>query len=208
MRSVATPDDAPAGQSVNRDTSPRDRHTHERLIRPIDHPPFRRLLPARNPAGPGATLRAHPRLGHRHRHLRRRVPRLLLVPAPRQYLWATHASRRLLAVRLHRSVDAVDRAVRELADTGLVRIQHRRDGRRNLTNRYHLTTQEPDASRAARHQDEHSQGRKEHASQHRRTQRLCTGRGGCRRIWKPVACHGAESLGHMTRSQHSLSVET
>jgi hypothetical protein len=33
-------------------------------------------------------------------------------------------SRKLLAVRLHRSVDAVDRAVRELADTGLVRIEH------------------------------------------------------------------------------------
>ena len=57
-------------------------------------------------------------------------------------------SRRLLAVRLHRSVDAVDRAVRELADTGLVRIEHRRDGRRNLTNRYHLTTTDPNGPRS------------------------------------------------------------
>ena len=55
-------------------------------------------------------------------------------------------SRKLLAVRLHRSVDAVDRAVRELADTGLVRIEHRRASRRNLTNRYHLTTQDPNGS--------------------------------------------------------------
>jgi hypothetical protein len=55
-------------------------------------------------------------------------------------------SRKLLAVRLHRSVDAVDRAVRELADNGLVRIEHRRAGRRNLTNRYHLTTQDPNGS--------------------------------------------------------------
>ena len=52
-------------------------------------------------------------------------------------------SRKLLAVRLHRSVDAIDRAVRELVDTGLVRIEHRRAGRRNLTNRYHLTTTDP-----------------------------------------------------------------
>ena len=29
MRSVATPDDTPVGQSMNRDTSPLDRHTHE-----------------------------------------------------------------------------------------------------------------------------------------------------------------------------------
>ena len=55
-------------------------------------------------------------------------------------------SRKLLAVRLHRSVDAVDRAVRELADTGLVRIEHRRAGRRNLTNRYHLTTHDPNGT--------------------------------------------------------------
>ena len=52
-------------------------------------------------------------------------------------------SRKLLAVRLHRSVDAVDRAVRELADAGLLRVEHRRAGRRNLTNRYHLTTRPP-----------------------------------------------------------------
>ena len=32
---------------------------------------------------------------------------------------------------------------RELVDGGLVRIEHRRAGRRNLTNRYHLTTIDP-----------------------------------------------------------------
>ena len=55
-------------------------------------------------------------------------------------------SRKLLAVRLHRSVDTVDRAVRELVDTGLLRVEHRRAGRRNLTNRYHLTTHDPDGT--------------------------------------------------------------
>ena len=44
---------------------------------------------------------------------------------------------------IDRLTGPVDRAVRELADTGLVRIEHRRAGRRNLTNRYHLTTQDP-----------------------------------------------------------------
>ena len=57
-------------------------------------------------------------------------------------------SRKLLAVRLHRSVDAIDRAVRELADTGLLRVEHRRAGRQNLTNRYHLTTTDPNGSRS------------------------------------------------------------
>ncbi|MGA7688793.1 MAG: helix-turn-helix domain-containing protein [Jiangellales bacterium] len=57
-------------------------------------------------------------------------------------------SRKLLAVRLHRSVDAVDRAVRELVGAGLLRVEHRRAGRRNLTNRYHLTTADPQRSRS------------------------------------------------------------
>ena len=57
-------------------------------------------------------------------------------------------SRKLLAVRLHRSVDAVDRAVRELVDHGLLRVEHRRAGRRNLTNRYHLTTTDPTGPRS------------------------------------------------------------
>jgi hypothetical protein len=57
-------------------------------------------------------------------------------------------SRKLLAVRLHRSVDTIDRAVRELVDTGLLRVEHRRAGRRNLTNRYHLTTTDPTGPRS------------------------------------------------------------
>jgi hypothetical protein len=74
-------------------------------------------------------------------------------------------SRKLLAVRLHRSVDAIDRAVRELADHGLLRVEHRRAGRRNLTNRYHLTTRQPSPTttpdgggrRSAPTSDEHPQ---------------------------------------------------
>jgi Helix-turn-helix domain len=52
-------------------------------------------------------------------------------------------SRATLADRLHRSVDAVDRAMRQLADAGLVRVEHRRAGRQNLSNRYHLRTTNP-----------------------------------------------------------------
>ena len=49
-------------------------------------------------------------------------------------------SRALLAGRLHRSVDSIDRALRELSSTGIVRVEHRRAGRVNLSNRYHLRT--------------------------------------------------------------------
>jgi len=42
-------------------------------------------------------------------------------------------SRRLLAVRLRRSVDAVDRAVRQLVENGLVRIEFHRGGRPHAT---------------------------------------------------------------------------
>jgi hypothetical protein len=52
-------------------------------------------------------------------------------------------SRRLLAKRLHRSTDSIDRAMRELVDAGIVRVEHRRRGRLNLTNRYHLRTTGP-----------------------------------------------------------------
>ena len=52
-------------------------------------------------------------------------------------------SRRLLAQRLHRSTDSIDRAMRELVDVGIVRVEHRRRGRLNLTNRYHLRTTDP-----------------------------------------------------------------
>jgi hypothetical protein len=52
-------------------------------------------------------------------------------------------SRRLLARRLHRSTDSIDRAMRELVDAGIVRVEHRRRGRLNLTNCYHLRTTDP-----------------------------------------------------------------
>ena len=52
-------------------------------------------------------------------------------------------SRRLLAERMRRSVDSVDRAMRDLETAGLVRVERRRRGRENLTNRYHLRTTNP-----------------------------------------------------------------
>jgi hypothetical protein len=52
-------------------------------------------------------------------------------------------SRRLLADRMRRSVDSVDRAMRDLEASGLVRVERRRRGRANLTNRYHLRTTNP-----------------------------------------------------------------
>ena len=45
-------------------------------------------------------------------------------------------SRGLLARRLHRSTDSIDRALRELVDHTLVRIEHRHNGRKTLSNRY------------------------------------------------------------------------
>jgi hypothetical protein len=52
-------------------------------------------------------------------------------------------ARRTLAERLHRSVDSVDRAMRELQSHRIVRVEHRRRGREHLTNRYHLRTTNP-----------------------------------------------------------------
>ena len=52
-------------------------------------------------------------------------------------------SRGLLARRLHRSVDSIDRALRELVDHGLVRVEHRIAGRKSLSNRYHVRTSPP-----------------------------------------------------------------
>ena len=149
MRSVATPDDTPVGQSVNRDT------THPWTGTPMSYSSdLSTTLPSDDFHPPGS--------------LRVEDQPFALVPewvidtdisdaAFRVYSLLLRygntsgqrmPSRKLLAVRLHRSVDAVDRAVRELADTGLVRIEHRRDGRRNLTNRYHLTTTDPNGSRS------------------------------------------------------------
>ena len=59
-------------------------------------------------------------------------------------------SRALLATRLHRSVDSIDRALRELSSTGIVRVEHRRTGRVNLSNRYHLRTSPPRANGGSR----------------------------------------------------------
>ncbi|NAZ85234.1 hypothetical protein GTR00_03775, partial [Kineococcus sp. T90] len=52
-------------------------------------------------------------------------------------------SRTTLARRLHRSVDAVDRAMRELVSAGVVRVEHRRSGQQYLSNRYHVRTSAP-----------------------------------------------------------------
>jgi len=52
-------------------------------------------------------------------------------------------SRSTLARRLRRSVDAVDRAMRQLSDAGIVRIEHRRAGEQFLSNRYHVRTSPP-----------------------------------------------------------------
>jgi len=54
-------------------------------------------------------------------------------------------SRSTLARRLRRSVDAVDRAMRQLSDNGIVRIEHRRAGEQFLSNRYHVRTSPPPA---------------------------------------------------------------
>ena len=52
-------------------------------------------------------------------------------------------SRALLARRLRRSVDSVDRALKELVAVGAVVIEHRRQGKEFLQNRYHLRTARP-----------------------------------------------------------------
>ena len=57
-------------------------------------------------------------------------------------------SRALLARRLHRSVDSIDRALRELQSTGLVRVEHRHDGRQYRSNRYHVLTTPPSTAGA------------------------------------------------------------
>ncbi len=58
-------------------------------------------------------------------------------------------SRALLGRRLHRSVDSIDRAVRELVSAGLVRVEHRHDGRQYRSNRYYLRTSAPPAGEHA-----------------------------------------------------------
>ncbi len=53
-------------------------------------------------------------------------------------------SRALLARRLKKgSVDTVDRAMKELVALGAVTVERRRNGRVNLTNRYHLRASDP-----------------------------------------------------------------
>jgi len=52
-------------------------------------------------------------------------------------------SRQTLARRLRRSVDAVDRAMRQLTEAGIVRVEHRRSGEQFLSNRYHVRTTAP-----------------------------------------------------------------
>jgi hypothetical protein len=57
--------------------------------------------------------------------------------------------RALLAARLHKSTDTVDRALKELVAAGAVVIERRRRGRVNLTNRYHLMSSPPFTRRGA-----------------------------------------------------------
>jgi len=52
--------------------------------------------------------------------------------------------RALLARRLHRSVDTVDRALKELTAAEILSVEGRTQGGRTLTNRYHLRTHNPD----------------------------------------------------------------
>ena len=52
-------------------------------------------------------------------------------------------SRQTLARRLRRSVDAVDRAMRQLTEAGIVRVEHRRNGEQFLSNRYDVRTTAP-----------------------------------------------------------------
>jgi DNA-binding transcriptional MocR family regulator len=59
-------------------------------------------------------------------------------------------SRATLARRMRkRSVDTVDRAMRELVAIGAVVVERRTDGRRQLTNLYHVRTSGPGRERAA-----------------------------------------------------------
>jgi len=62
-------------------------------------------------------------------------------------------SRATLAARLHKkSTDTIDRALKELEDLGALAVEHRATGTgRALTNRYHLLTASPGASRAIPH---------------------------------------------------------
>jgi hypothetical protein len=53
--------------------------------------------------------------------------------------------RALLARRLHKSCDTVDRALKELVPVGAVVVEHRRQGQLNLTNRYHVMSTPPNA---------------------------------------------------------------
>lgn len=59
-------------------------------------------------------------------------------------------SRALLGQRLHRSVDSIDRALRELSGSGIVRVEHRHDGRQFRSNRYHVRTSPPPAQAGGR----------------------------------------------------------
>jgi len=58
--------------------------------------------------------------------------------------------RALLARRLHRSLDTVDRALKELTAAGILTVEHRTHAGRTLTNRYHLRTHDPDGAGAGR----------------------------------------------------------
>ncbi len=71
-------------------------------------------------------------------------------------------SRATLATRLRKSTDTIDRAFRDLEQLGALTVEHRHEGTRKLTNRYHLLAVAPrsdDPASRARHRLERAVGR-------------------------------------------------
>ena len=114
--------------------APLDRHTHDLVIRPIDHHPFRRLLRAGKSAGRGPALRARPQVV---------LDAEISDAAFRAYsLLLRHGDtcgQRMRRVACGLSgctvLDAVDRAVREVADAG---PDNEHDGRGDTIRRNRL----------------------------------------------------------------------
>jgi hypothetical protein len=86
-------------------------------------------------------------VGHRRRDQRLRYRLYSVLLRYGQSSGQRMPGRATLARRLHKSKDTVDRALRELVGIGAVVIEHRRHGRQNLTNRYHLMNTPPGARR-------------------------------------------------------------
>lgn len=104
-------------------------------------------------------------------------------------------SRSTLARRLRKkSTDSVDRAMKELVGIGAVRIEHRYDGARRLTNAYHLRTSRPGRSEPPGPTDAGS--RKSAATRTRST-------GGGRTDAARVAADSGHDPEHLTQSSSS-----